>query len=460
MDSCSRSRSKKVVRLSYLWVHPLLAIVISAFVGWYQDRDMGETLEYEAAYSQSSVEQPIVQLIRESTHLDFTAELTNTEIRNRLKDQIENARPTHRLTLKTGKILEGQLVHETSNAIQLREAFGYSGHIIASYKRSEILTFEELPQESIQVSSSDLELYSEFPDFHFVKLPPYTIVTDDSYDEVEKVHRLLRELRNEFTLEFVDLFNGKQKPDDIKILFFGKEAPFRTYARQIAPELINSSGFYSAGNKRLVLLNQLGTRQFAELHDKYSDNHADHLHAGFLLNRQTAALQSELISEAKTMTERLIRHEGAHQLFHSYGIHSPYRPEPTWLIEGLAVYCEPAGIGRYHSAIAERFAQLREDRSPIPLESLVNHRSSRGFLAFGRERTELAYAQSWALVYFLMQDEYREKFYRYIRHYSNVSNEITAAAVRERNAAELLVSYLDKDFNSLELDWEKFLARL
>jgi len=45
---------------------------------------------------------------------------------------------------------------------------------------------------------------------------------------------------------------------------------------------------------------------------------------------------------------RVIRHEGAHQLFHLFGITPLEVYAGGWLIEGLAVYCETEPIGQVH----------------------------------------------------------------------------------------------------------------
>ena len=131
------------------------------------------------------------------------------------------------------------------------------------------------------------------------------------------------------------------------------------------------------------------------------------------------SLRSDLTFEAKAMNERLIRHEGAHQLFHAYGIHSRYGIEPTWLTEGLAEYCEPGEIGRYHFALADRITRAREKGQFLPLKTLLTHRDPSGFFALGESNVEVAYAESWALVYMLMQDDTRARFFNYLKSYSN-----------------------------------------
>ena len=160
------------------------------------------------------------------------------------------------------------------------------------------------------------------------------------------------------------------------------------------------------------------------------------------------------------MNERLIRHEGAHQLFHAYHVHSHYGLEPTWLTEGLAQYCETPDIGRYHSVLANRVIRARQAGRLLPLKTLLDHRDASGFFAFGGGDVELAYAESWALVYRLMQDDFRASFFDYVKSYRDISDDRAAAAVEKAEPETLLETHLKTDFNSLERQWNSYIAHM
>jgi hypothetical protein len=256
-------------------------------------------------------------------------------------------------------------------------------------------------------------------------------------------------------------------PQDIEIIFFGSEDAFRSYARRVAPALVKSAGFYSSNNNRLALLNQLATQHYAEIGNRLAKNQRevserndvdpDDRHQA---SRRLATLRSEITAEAKTMTERLIRHEGAHQLFHSYRIDSRSGLEPTWLTEGLAEYCETDRMGGYHAALAERLAKLRKSKSLLPLSTLLKHRDSAGFFSLGEDAIDAGYAQSWALVYFLMQDKFRSGFFNYIKHYRDIKDAPSAPAEENTDPAELLESCLKIKLESLETQWQTFINHL
>ena len=368
-------------------------------------------------------------------------------LKTQLETQVHAAQPTHRLTLRDGSTVTGWLENETANQVRFRESAGYSGYMISSYQRSELKQLEPLPATPVEITRADLRLHEEFPAFHFVKVPACTIVTDAPYSDVEKTVRLLTELHQQFRQHFAALLHEQAAPPEIQVVFFSAEEPFRAYTRRVAPGLASgSAGFFTRSQNRLVLLNQLGTAQYA---------HAQARAAQFRRDRR-----GDITSEAKSMTERLIRHEGTHQLFHAYGILSGSVVEPTWINEGLAQYCEPPEIGGDHRALAERVTQARRAGKLLPLHTLLNHHGVNGFFSLGGEKTAIAYAESWALVKFLMQDKYHDAFFNFIKR-SRTSCHLNAdGGVDKTDIGAALAKFLNITSATLETDWREFLAHL
>ena len=69
-----------------------------------------------------------------------------------------------------------------------------------------------------------------------------------------------------------------------------------------------------------------------------------------------------------------IRHEGAHQFFHTTGVHSPYRAENEWLVEGLATWCETPVLGVPDPQRVGELDTLRARGALPALPVLVNAR--------------------------------------------------------------------------------------
>jgi len=392
---------------------------------------------------------------------DAARPLTAEELarKSRLEAELAAECPTQRLTLRDGRVLDGRVVSETPSSVRFRDGFGYSGFSVESYRRANVLGVEPLPAASFQVTAQDVRFSAEFPQFHFVKSPPYTIVTDESYGEVQKILGVLTNLREQFHGTFGSLIKQDGELQDIHVVFFGSEDAFRHYALRVAPFFINSAGFFSSGENRLALLNQLGTSRYAQA-QSHLDERARVFDGNADAGQQLATLRSDMTSEAKSINERVIRHEGAHQLFHAYRIQSRYGLEPTWLTEGLAQYCETPDIGRYHSVLANRVIRARDAGRLLPLKTLLNHRDPSGFFVLRRGDIELAYAESWALVYRLMQDDSRERFFDYLKSYRDIPSDRAAAAMEQAQPEALLEAHLKTDFNSLERQWDSYITHM
>jgi hypothetical protein len=396
-----------------------------------------------------------------ATATDTVGPLTVEELARKtaLEAELAEERPTHRLKLRNGHLLEGRIVSETPSVIRFRDGFGYSGFVVQSYKRNDVLAVEPLPATAFEVTPRDVRFSAEFPQFHFVKSPPYTVVTDEAFGEVQKILMVLSDLREQLHQRFAPLIKQEGDLQNIHVVFFGSEEAFRKYALRTAPSFVNSAGFFSSGENRLALLNQLGTSRYTDAQvrlDERSRRLGNYADAG----PQLAALRSDITSEAKSMNERLIRHEGAHQLFHAYHVHSRFGLEPTWLTEGLAQYCETPEIGRYHATLADRVQRARKAGQLLPLKTLLNHRDPSGFFALGEGNIELAYAESWALVYMLMQDEFRAHFFDYVKSYRDVDNYRAAHAVEKADPETLLEAQLKMNLNTLESQWDSFITHL
>ena len=404
----------------------------------------------------STVPGPVRVVVADEQDRALTAE--ETAVKQQLEAQLSDERPTHRIRLRSGRTIEGHVVSETPTDVRVRDGFGYSGYVVETYKRTDLASIESLPPTPLEVTARDVRFSAEFPQFHFVKIPPYTIVTDESYGEIQRILGLLTSLREQFLRRFAPLIKDNNEQQDIRVVFFGSEKTFHAYAQRAAPAFVDSAGFYSSRENCLALLNQLGTTRYSEAKTRL-DERGRQLSSSANAGQQIAALRSDLTFEAKAMNERLIRHEGAHQLFHAYHIHSRYGIEPTWLMEGLAQYCEPVEIGRYHFVLADRITRAREKGQFIPLKTLLNHRDPSGFFALGESNIEVAYAESWALVYMLMQDDTRERFFNYLKSYRDLQDD-HAAATQEADPAGVLERFLKMDADTLERQWDSFVSHL
>jgi len=112
-------------------------------------------------------------------------------------------------------------------------------------------------------------------------------------------------------------------------------------------------------------------------------------------------------------TDKTILHEATHQAAFNTGIHSRYVAPPTWVAEGLATLFEAPGVydSRHYPNREDRINQSRLDdfrrlvlpqHSPELIQTLVA--DDRLF----RSAPGPAYAESWALTFYLVETQSRK----------------------------------------------------
>lgn len=161
-------------------------------------------------------------------------------------------------------------------------------------------------------------------------------------------------------------------------------------------------------------------------------------------------LREELLLEAQRLAfdDGIAAHEMIHLLATNSGLLPRHDAFPIWLQEGLAMQFEVvrggrwAGISRAHDI---RLADWRLQRPSPSLEPLVRDR------AFGRGYRRGAYAEAWALVYFLRVRRPNE-FVAYLDLLRNPSARSDADF-----AFEAFERAFGSDLSTLERDWRAFL---
>ena len=129
---------------------------------------------------------------------------------------------------------------------------------------------------------------------------------------------------------------------------------------------------------------------------------------------KTAAQINQILAQpAALQTVATIVHEATHQIAFNCGLHARLSDCPLWFSEGIAMYFETpdlrsakgwSGIGAVNSPRLERFLEYLERRPANSLETLL-----RDDTRFRDPKQALdAYAEAWALTYFLMYQHPKE----------------------------------------------------
>jgi hypothetical protein len=350
-------------------------------------------------------------------------------VKRLLEEELRREAPTHQLIFDDDRIMVGRLLNQTADAVEFSESYAANGSISLWINRRRIQSMEPLTNALPSISYRDVRFKMEHPEMSFYRRPPYTILTDESFFQVEKTVRTLQNLFRQFVVTFQPLIRWPEREDGIQVLFFSQEPEYAAYQRRYAPHMAGSSGFYSPQIDRLIVFNQKASDQIRKLQNQIEEEYNKHRPNALSpeglahLNEWRDQSNRKVTQYAEEQTMAAIRHEGSHQLFFTLGLHSKSRMENEWLIEGLATYCEPPEVGAFDSTRASVLKTALAEGTLIPLEELVNLRSPDGLMSLGSfERIALSYCESWALARFLMQDEYREAFFDYIRFIRETDN--------------------------------------
>jgi hypothetical protein len=150
-------------------------------------------------------------------------------------------------------------------------------------------------------------------------------------------------------------------------------------------------------------------------------------------------------------------HEAAHQMSFNTGLLNRDGDLPLWLVEGLATYCEPVEQGRWKGigeVNLERVRTLRRgvkgEEQLLPVRSLLE---SDQWLhgPGGSRRALIGYAQSWALVRMLMQEQPKG-----LKRYCELIHERRTPEHRLVDCAEMFGA----DLGKLEKRHQEYVKRL
>ena len=91
------------------------------------------------------------------------------------------------------------------------------------------------------------------------KRPPFTVLTEKDFFDVENAVNLLDGLHSQFLTEFQSVIQTKERASGIQLLFFAEEEDFESYRDKYATDIGYSVGFYSPRKDRLVIYDQQST---------------------------------------------------------------------------------------------------------------------------------------------------------------------------------------------------------
>lgn len=189
----------------------------------------------------------------------------------------------------------------------------------------------------------------------------------------------------------------------VAIVFADAEQFAKFATKDAGPGIAGAKGYYSIRTNRMVL------------YDLTADGKSNRAATSAAVNRKLAASSFNVAT---------VVHEATHQIAFNCGMHTRYADNPLWLSEGMAMYFETPDlksrngwrtVGKVNVVRLARFHDyVRQRRQASAMESLLSSNSRFA----NAETAEDAYAESWALSYFLIKTR-RKEYIDYLNRLSN-----------------------------------------
>ncbi|QDT29599.1 hypothetical protein Enr10x_49540 [Gimesia panareensis] len=174
---------------------------------------------------------------------------------------------------------------------------------------------------------------------------------------------------------------------------------------------------------------------------------------------------SRISNSGKSLTEALrdtMIHEATHQVAFNTGLHSRIGDNPRWVVEGLATTFESDELRSHTGGKADSTSRINRDRLIWFMNYARSRRKQDSLRTFIREdnlfksATLDAYAESWALTFFLVETQ-PARYARYLKQIARRDPlQPYTAEERERDFQKAFQTSL----RAMEVDYLKFMDQL
>ncbi len=190
----------------------------------------------------------------------------------------------------------------------------------------------------------------------------------------------------------------------VAVVFADRRAYVHYGQNEVGPNIEQIIGYYSLRTNRVTTFDLTGVEMYRQPGDRSSS---------------AAGINQMLRRPAAEQAVATIVHEATHQLAFNEGLQTRYTDIPLWVSEGIAVYFETPdltsqkgwrNIGAVNYRRLDTFRRFLPERPPGSLRSLLANDDR---FRDPRQADE-AYAEAWALTYFLLQKK-SAAFHEYLR---------------------------------------------
>ncbi len=295
--------------------------------------------------------------------------------------------------------IRGRVVVEAQDGgLLVMDRAGKLWTVTAKAKKSH--TTDELPFKPFTQDEIGREILKELPKrFQVHKTAHYVIIYDTSRGYARWCGTLLERLYGTFSNFWKKKkFDLKEPEMPMVAVVFADKATFHRYMEADIGRTSSIVGYYNLINNRVAMYDLTGVQKERD---------------GSKRERTRAEINKILARPEAGITVATIVHEATHQIAFNCGLQTRLADVPFWLSEGIAMYFETPslgssggwrGIGKVNPSRLSRFQKYAPVRGPDSLPSLLRTdkrlQQSEGVLE--------AYAESWALVYYLLKKRPKE----------------------------------------------------
>jgi hypothetical protein len=293
----------------------------------------------------------------------------------------------------------GRVLAEASDGVLLEAADGVLWSVTTEETVSR--SSDDAPFKPLEAEATGRRLLADLPaGFDVYTTRHYVIAYNTSRAYAQWVGALFERLYSAFINYWSKRGFDLQDPEfPLVVVLFGSRDAYLAHARkELGPGADSIIGYYSLLTNRVTTFDLTGIE----------------MQGGLGRGRAKGATINQLLNKpgAEKAVGTII-HEATHQIAYNCGLHTRFADIPLWVSEGLAVYFETPDlsstkgwrtIGNVNHERLARFRQYQTQRGAGSLESLVATDAR-----FRNTRTALdAYAEAWALNYFLIRQRPRE----------------------------------------------------
>lgn len=331
------------------------------------------------------------------------------------------------------RVLQGELlIHAKDDSILFRQSNGHLW-VLKTEEYDEVsdleVEFKSLTQK--EMAASLLEELPEGFEIHTTK--NYVIAYNTSHAYARWVGALYERLYSGFRNYWKTKRFRLHDPDvPMVVIAFDSLA---SYTRFVQHELGQEPGsmvaYYNLVTNRVAMYDLTGAQASARLRESASTKQINTM----LSHPNAAAMVATVV------------HEATHQIMFNCGMQQRLADTPLWLNEGLAVFFETPdlkskrgwrGMGKVNNLRLHGFRAFLSRRGPDSLRTLIQ--DDKRF----RDPEQMldAYAESWALNYFLLKRE-SKSFVRYLE-------EVSQLKPLRTTGPEARIELFEKHFGPLE----------